>query len=86
MRWRLGVVGANTLSAKPVAEVVREGLLDEAVFAVDVSDHLCRPERLYYRAHCTNGAIQIEPGELLFAQHRTQLRFQLPPQLFDALS
>ena len=36
---RLGVVGVDALPAEPIAEVVREGLLDEPVLAVDVSDH-----------------------------------------------
>ena len=35
----LGVVGVDALPAEPIAEVVREGLLDEPVLAVDVGDH-----------------------------------------------
>ena len=35
----LGVVGVDAFPVELIAEVVREGLLDQPVFAVDVGDH-----------------------------------------------
>lgn len=37
----LGVVSVDALPFESIAEVLREGLLDEPVFTVDVGDHGC---------------------------------------------
>ena len=77
---RLRVVGVDALSPEPVAQVIRESLLNQPVFAVDVGDHRRLSDCLRDFGHRPNGTLQIELVELPLSQHRPQLRIQLRSQ------
>ena len=56
-----------------------KGLLDQAVFAVDVGDHGVSTEGSRNTGHGCEGPFQIELCEVSGPQHRFQLRLDLRP-------
>jgi len=70
---RLIVLCVDALPSKHLFEMLGEGFLDQAVFAVDICDHGCLLEAGRHSGHGPEGAIEVELRKISVAQYGFQL-------------